>query len=203
MAHDRAARPSANAPPPYPCVVSDQRQLDRRERRTPVRLTAVSLAFVVATIAGAACTAGHANEGASSATLPTSPTALPAVSLHQFTQMLAGVRGTPVLLNVWASWCGPCKSEAPALASLAAQFGAKVRFVGLDVQDTTSNARAFVVKYHWPFPSVADPTGQVRNGLGFLGQPVTVVYDAGGKQVFGRSGPITVAELRQALAIVS
>jgi thiol-disulfide isomerase/thioredoxin len=117
--------------------------------------------------------------------------------------MLVGVRGTPVLVNVWASWCGPCITEAPALATLATEFAGRVQFVGLDVLDTTSNARAFVDKYGWTFPSVADPKGEVRNGLGFVGQPVTVVLDANGKQVFGLSGPISEAQLRDALAMVS
>ena len=139
----------------------------------------------------------------SPASLPTTASALPTVDLHGFRTMLAGAHGTPVLLNVWASWCGPCSSEAPDLARLAKEYAGRVTFVGLDVQDTTTSARAFISKYGWTFPSVADPEGRVRSGLGFVGQPVTVVFDATGKQVFVLSGPITAAQIREALGKVS
>jgi cytochrome c biogenesis protein CcmG/thiol:disulfide interchange protein DsbE len=176
-----------------------------RRARFGVAAAAVALVAFVA-IWAAASTDRHTKTGPSeggSVVLPTSPTVLPTTDLPGFRAMLASVRGKPVLVNVWASWCGPCIKEAPALASLAAEFAGRVQFVGLDVLDTTSNARDFIARYAWTFPSVADPKGEVRNGLGFVGQPVTVLFDANGKQVFGLSGPITEAQLREALAKVS
>jgi thiol-disulfide isomerase/thioredoxin len=157
--------------------------------------------LVALALACSACSG--ATVGPSAGRLPTSAASLPTVDIGQFRTMLAAAHGTPVLLNVWASWCGPCISEAPALASLAKDYAGRDTFVGLDVQDTTPSARAFISRYGWTFPSVADPSGQVRNGLGFVGQPVTVVFDAAGKQVFARSGPITVQQIREALAMVS
>jgi thiol-disulfide isomerase/thioredoxin len=149
-----------------------------------------------------ACSSGGSSAVAGTA-LPTSPSALPAVSLAQFRDMLAAQRGKPVLLNVWASWCGPCIKEAPALASLANEYASRVTFIGLDVNDPVANARAFIAKYRWSFPSVADPKGQVRNGLGYVGQPVTVLYDADGRSRFVQAGDIDVARIRRALAKVT
>ena len=161
----------------------------------------------VATIALAGCAGGSHPTSPSGAgpptALPRTASELPTVNLDQFRGMLARLHGTPVLLNVWASWCAPCIDEAPALAELANEYAGKVTFVGLDVQDTISNARTFISKYGWRFPSVSDPKGEVRNGLGLLAQPVTVLYDAQGEQVFAQSGPITEAQLRAALAKVA
>jgi thiol-disulfide isomerase/thioredoxin len=165
-------------------------------------LVAVAFAFAVAMVS-AACSSGSAAGAGGATVLPTSPSALPAVTLDQFRGMLAAQRGTPVLLNVWASWCGPCVKEAPALAGLAKEYAGRVTFVGLDVNDPVANARAFIAKYRWSFPSVADPKGQVRNGLGYIGQPVTVLYDAEGTTRFAQAGDIDVTRIRRALASVA
>lgn len=197
--------PSMRTPQPYPYAAMDGLGLSMfgRPRARRARLWgAVGPAIVALALAAAACSGGTATT-ASPGSLPTSATSLPTVDIGQFRTMLASVRGAPVLLNVWASWCGPCITEAPALASLGKEYAGKVTFVGLDVEDTTSSARAFIAKYGWTFPNVADPTGAVRNGLGFVGQPVTVLFDATGKQVFALSGPITGSQIREALAKVS
>ena len=156
-----------------------------------------------AAIVASACTGGHGNAAATSPALPSSPTALPTVTLDVFRAILDGLHGRPVLLNVWASWCGPCIEEAPALANLAREYAGRVRFVGLDVSDTPAKARAFVRKFGWTFPSLSDPTHAVRSGLGYVGQPVTVLFDAEGTRVFVQAGPISEQEIRAALAKVA
>src|SRR6266536_4749086 len=133
--------------------------------------------------------------------LPTSPTALPSFDLAQFQQLLIELHGKPVLVNVWASWCGPCVEEAPVLASAATTYRGKVQFVGVDVLDQLSPARRFVTQYGIPYPSVFDTSGAIRNGLGFVGQPVTVLYDVSGKKVAVWSGPtFSPSELNEQLA---
>jgi cytochrome c biogenesis protein CcmG/thiol:disulfide interchange protein DsbE len=131
--------------------------------------------------------------------LPARPDALPQFDLAGFRQLLTQLHGTPVVVNFWASWCGPCVVEAPALATLARETRGKAQFIGVDILDQRTPARAHVHQYGWTFPSVFDPKGAIRDGLGFVGQPITVVYDSTGKQVWLRSGPITESLLRAQL----
>jgi len=104
-----------------------------------------------------------------------------------------------VVVNIWASWCGPCIEEAPGLARVARASQGEVQFLGVDIIDHLSPARAFIRRYGWPYPSVFDPMGAIRDHLGFIGQPVTVVYDASGRQVLTHSGAIPEEDLRKAV----
>jgi cytochrome c biogenesis protein CcmG/thiol:disulfide interchange protein DsbE len=96
-----------------------------------------------------------------------------------------------VLVNVWASWCGPCRDEAPLLASAHETYGDRVRFLGVDILDQRASARAFMREFGWTYPSIFDPTGAIRDGLGLLGQPVTLFYDASGELADTWTGPLT------------
>jgi thiol-disulfide isomerase/thioredoxin len=131
--------------------------------------------------------------------LPPSPTALPEFTPAQFQELLARLKGKPVVVNIWASWCGPCTAEAPGLARQARDFNERVQFLGVDIIDYVQPARAFIRKYGWPYPSVFDPKGAIRDDLGFIGQPVTLIFDATGRKVHSRSGPIPEEELRRAI----
>ena len=133
------------------------------------------------------------------AVLPASPLALPRYDPDQFERLLVSLRGKPVVVNIWASWCGPCREEAPGLARLARAFQGKAQFIGVDIIDHLAPARAFIRKYGWPYPSVFDPTGSIRDDLGFVGQPITVVYDASGRQSFVWSGAVPEEVLRTAV----
>ena len=162
-----------------------------RERTPSILRTALVGALLVT----AACTSSPQPVRSTSAvptipgtSLPASPTALPTYSLDQFRTLLTQLHGRPVLVNFWATWCGPCVDEAPALAALARTYAGTVQFVGVDIQDSAAAARAWVRTYGWTYPSVSDPTKAIENGLGFIGQPVTVVYDASGTKVLTLAG---------------
>ena len=123
--------------------------------------------------------------------LPSNPYALPEFDKGAYDRMLARQRGTPVLVNIWASWCGPCRQEAPMLAAAHEANGDRVQFVGVDILDARDSARAFMHAYGWTYPSVFDPNASIRDGLGILGQPATLFYDADGHLVQRWLGPLT------------
>jgi cytochrome c biogenesis protein CcmG, thiol:disulfide interchange protein DsbE len=90
---------------------------------------------------------------------------------------LAAYRGTPVVINFWASWCGYCGAEMPDVVAFAAAHP-EVQVIGVDVNDQTSGAQAFVQQYGMTFPQVADPDGEVFGGFDSSGLPTTVFLDA-------------------------
>lgn len=124
------------------------------------------------------------------ASLPTDAISLPAMTPEGFSAMLADLRGTPVLVNVWASWCGPCNEEAPLLAEAHGRYGDRVQFIGVDILDTRGSARGFIAEHGWTWPSVYDADGDIRDALGVIGQPVTLFYDAEGTLIATWTGAI-------------
>jgi thiol-disulfide isomerase/thioredoxin len=123
--------------------------------------------------------------------LPTTTPGLPAFDPQKMDSLLAQLKGTPVVLNIWASWCGPCRDEAPLLSAAAHTYGNRVQFLGVDILDQTNAAVAFTKEFHVPYPSVSDPLGDIRNDLGLLGQPDTIFIDAQGTKVKTLSGALT------------
>jgi thiol-disulfide isomerase/thioredoxin len=131
--------------------------------------------------------------------VPASPTALPELTPTEFDALLAEVRGKPVVVNYWASWCGPCTKEAPSLEAISGQYGPRVQFVGVDVQDQLDPARTFIQTYGWDYPSVFDPDAAIRNARGLPGLPITIVYDQVGHQIWQSAGAFDPNELVQIL----
>jgi thiol-disulfide isomerase/thioredoxin len=131
--------------------------------------------------------------------LPTSVTALPNTDVAAFHQLLAQLKGTPVVVNVWASWCTPCVAEAPLLKA-AALKNPDIQFLGVDIQDSRSGATGFLISHGVPYPSLFDPAGAIRTDLGSIGQPVTAFYDAQGNQVAKVDGQIGADQLAAELA---
>ncbi|MGZ5352520.1 MAG: TlpA family protein disulfide reductase [Actinomycetota bacterium] len=136
--------------------------------------------------------AGNATEAA---LLPTDAAELPELDPAGFRTLLGQLRGTPVLVNFWGSWCAPCRDEAPDLADAHERFGDRVQFLGVDLLDARESARGFMRDYGWTYPSVFDPSGAIRDDLGLLGQPVTLFIDAAGELVDRWTGPIPPGEL--------
>jgi len=168
-------------------------------RRFTLRTACLVGAVAFALAAGACSSPASPPSPPGGSLLPSTPTALPQFDPGRFHQLLAQLRGKPVLINIWASWCGPCIAEAPGLARMARDYRGRVQFVGVDVLDQRGAAGAFIRKYGWIYPSVFDPTGAIRNDLGFVGQPVTVVLDSSGERVFTWSGALSESRLRKEL----
>ena len=122
----------------------------------------------------------------------------PAFSLGRLdrkgTLSLASLRGKTVVLNFWASWCGPCKREAPALEKLWRDYRGKgVVVLGVDSNDLSGDARRFLSAHRITYPVVSDPNGLVAaNRYGIAALPVTYVIDSRGRVVGGEVlGPIS------------
>jgi thiol-disulfide isomerase/thioredoxin len=108
--------------------------------------------------------------------------------------------GSPLVVNVWASWCSPCRDEVPLLARAARQG---VRVLGIDERDSAAQARHFARSHGVTYPSLSDSDGRVLAGLRVLPQagiPSTLVVDAAGRMVARVVGPLTSRSLRRALA---
>lgn len=108
---------------------------------------------------------------------------------------LAGLRGTPLVVNVWAQWCGPCRKEAPHLAAVSEKLDGKVDFLGVDYIDPRPDwAIDFAAEADWHYPQVSDEMGELRAPLAILGPPMTLFVDADGRIVYKHPGVITSAD---------
>jgi thiol-disulfide isomerase/thioredoxin len=106
-----------------------------------------------------------------------------------FEAQLAKLKGTPVVVNQWASWCGPCKYEFPFFASLARKYKGRVAFLGVNSQDNVGPAKSFLKRNPVPYPSYFDPAVKIaRVFKGGLAWPTTAYYDASGKLVETHAG---------------
>jgi len=95
---------------------------------------------------------------------------------------LASFRGRPTFLNIWASWCHPCRQEAGAIAEFERSHP-DVAVVGLDVSDTARGARNFYQHYGWRHPSISDPNATIAAELGLQAMPTTIFLNPQGRVV--------------------
>jgi cytochrome c biogenesis protein CcmG/thiol:disulfide interchange protein DsbE len=107
-----------------------------------------------------------------------------------YEKRIAALRGYPVVVNVWASWCGPCRFEFPTLQKLSAKYGKRVAFLGVNSQDSDDTAKTFLAEAPVPYPSYTDPDQSIKNSLGAsFGLPDTAYYDKTGELVYLKQGP--------------
>lgn len=101
-----------------------------------------------------------------------------------FRRRLAQLKGHPVVVNQWASWCSPCRYEFPFFQALAAKYRGRVAFLGVDAQDSRGAAEAFLKEFPTPFPHFYDEDASIaRVFRGGTAWPTTAYYAASGKLV--------------------
>jgi thiol-disulfide isomerase/thioredoxin len=106
-----------------------------------------------------------------------------------FEARLKALRGHPVVVNKWASWCGPCRAEFPVFQRVSTRLGKEVAFLGLNSTDNRADAGEFLEGFPVPFPSYVDPRGNLAAGNGFGKYfPTTVFYDARGTRAYVKQG---------------
>jgi len=131
------------------------------------------------------------------------PRALVPVSAAAFQGILVAQQGTPVVVNVWASWCGPCRVEAPLLQRASERYGERVVFLGVDARDREADARGFLRRYAITYPNVVDDGDAITGLLGLRGFPTTYIFDRSGKVmasvVGGISEQVLASRLDEAL----
>ena len=101
---------------------------------------------------------------------------------------LRALRGHPVVVNLWAAWCDPCRYELPFLQRQALQRAASVAFLGVNVDDGTTSAEKMASEFPMPYPSFEDPDRKIAARYGAIGLPVTVFYDTSGKRQMVHQG---------------
>ena len=107
-----------------------------------------------------------------------------------FNRRIAELRGYPVVVNKWASWCGPCRAEFPVFQKAAKQEARQIAFLGVDSTDNVDDANKFLDEFPLTYPSYKDPDLKVArefNGVGAF--PTTAFYDKRGKVAYVHQGP--------------
>lgn len=142
-----------------------------------------------------ACGGSGAATTPASSLLPSTATALPAMDPPTFASMVGQQRGTPVVVNFWASWCPPCREETPDLVAAHDRWGDRVRFIGVDLSDDRDGATSFIQEYGVSYPSVFDPTNAIAVSYGLFSPPATLFFDANGELVETVPGQISAHDL--------
>jgi thiol-disulfide isomerase/thioredoxin len=112
---------------------------------------------------------------------------------------LAQMRGRPVVINFFASWCAPCKAEGAAFADAAQAYRGRVQFVGVAIDDSRSGALAYTHRYGWHWPIVFDPHDHLVEPFGLIGKPTTFVLDGDGRVAWKLQRELSRSELQTAL----
>ncbi|MGI8726588.1 MAG: TlpA family protein disulfide reductase [Solirubrobacterales bacterium] len=102
---------------------------------------------------------------------------------------IAALEGIPIVINKWASWCGPCRQEFPALQQQAAERGDEVAFIGVNSADSVDAAETFLDGHPVPYPSYSDPDEEIATLFGAINFPETIFLDRDGDVAHVKSGP--------------
>ena len=173
-----------------------------RLRRIAPALAALAAAVALAGCAGSGAGNPDTRLSAQQATqaIPGAPPQLAAIR-QQGSQLLSGgsgafdqrmqaLRGIPVVVNKWASWCGPCRFEFPWFQSLAEKRGGQIAFLGVNANDSDGSAKQFLSELPLPYPSYSDPDLKIARTLGGPPEafPATAFYDRSGKLAYTHIG---------------
>jgi cytochrome oxidase Cu insertion factor (SCO1/SenC/PrrC family)/thiol-disulfide isomerase/thioredoxin len=109
-------------------------------------------------------------------------------STDALTQRLGALKGYPVVVNAWASWCTPCRSEFGLFADASARYGRKVAFLGADTNDSPGDARSFLAQHPVSYPSYQASLGDLRSLAVVQGLPTTIFINSKGKVAYVHTG---------------
>jgi cytochrome c biogenesis protein CcmG/thiol:disulfide interchange protein DsbE len=112
---------------------------------------------------------------------------------------IASLKGKPAVIHFWASWCDPCRKEAPDIARLPKALGQRAQLVGVDWNDSLGGARGFLKQHHWRFPDLRDESGAVGDRYRLVGLPTTFILDAQGRIRAALPGPQNERSVERAL----
>jgi thiol-disulfide isomerase/thioredoxin len=116
--------------------------------------------------------------------------------VDRYKAMLGELEGYPVVVNGWATWCGPCKLEFPIFQRVSTRLGKRVAFLGLNVSDNREEAREFLAELPVPYPSIEDGDTRIAQHVGWVGGlPITVFYDREGNKFVHQGGYKNEADL--------
>jgi cytochrome c biogenesis protein CcmG, thiol:disulfide interchange protein DsbE len=144
-----------------------------------------------------------ATNAATASALPTIADDLPQIDLSGFHDLMGQLRGTPVVVNFWAAWCIPCRTEVPLLVDAHATYGDRVQFLGVDMQDFRSGARSFMDDQGMTYPSVFDPTNVIGVSYGLFAPPMTQFWGADGTIVSTVPGQISATDLQAGIESIT
>ncbi len=156
----------------------------------------ISVLLVFTAMALSGCERSGEKEGAGTTGFTGSPGDL--AVLFEVTTFYNGVfsldaaAGSPVVINFWASWCGPCRFEAEALQEAYVKFkGSGVRFIGVAVQDEEEGSKRFIDEFNLTFPSGPDDTGEIMRAYRVFGIPKTFILGKDGRISYVHSGAVS------------
>jgi cytochrome c biogenesis protein CcmG/thiol:disulfide interchange protein DsbE len=124
-------------------------------------------------------------------------------AIRRGTVTRADLLGRTTVVNVFASWCIPCRDEAPVLAAASRRSAGSVQFVAFDYQDFDQDGRSFLRRYGNDFVALHDGDGHVSQRWGVTGVPETYVLDASGRLVAHKALPVSASDLQRMLAAAS
>lgn len=108
--------------------------------------------------------------------------------LEAYEKRIAALKGFPVVVNLWASWCDPCRAEFPSLQRLSARYGREVAFLGVNNEDEAAGAKTFLGEAPLSYPSYSDPDNEIGASLKKLGLPNTAFYGPDGELCYMKYG---------------
>ena len=170
-----------------------------------MRRWSIAVVLVCPALVGCGATQGHSaapSHGAEAVAFKGSPPQLAALhaqankllggGVNAFRARMASLNGYPVVVNKWASWCGPCQIEFPAFQKAAVKYGRKVAFIGIDGKDGNGSASAFLKRFPVTYPSYTDPNESIARAYQaatYYPQTLFFTKEAHGKYVFDHAGP--------------